>query len=58
MQLDNALQAITITEQPISKQIQIANSIEVFDRKIALNREINRNLPARSSIAATARRAA
>lgn len=58
LQLDNALQAIAIEEQPISKQIQIANSIEVFDRKIALNREINRNLPDRSSIAATARRAA
>ena len=46
LQLDNALQAIAIEEQPISKQIQIANSIEVFDRKIALNREINRNLEA------------
>ena len=45
---------------PIEMQKQIGQFLNSIDSKIALNREINRNLPtpARSSIAATARRAA
>ncbi len=60
LQLDNALQAIEIIERPIAEQTQIASSIEMFDRKIALNREINRNLPlpVHSSIVAGVRLAA
>lgn len=60
LQLESALQSITVSEYPRVIQDKIVSTIKAFDRKIALNREINRNLPtpARSSTAATARRAA
>lgn len=58
LQLDNALQAISIERRTLLGQMQIANAIEIYDRKIALNLEINRNLPVRSLTEATARRAA
>lgn len=44
LQLDNALQAISIERRTLLGQMQIANAIEIYDRKIALNLEINRNL--------------
>ena len=46
LQLDNALQAITIPDYPLSLQKNISDVISIIDRKIALNREINRNLEA------------
>ena len=46
LQLDNALQAISIERRTLLGQMQIANAIEIYDRKIALNLEINRNLEA------------
>lgn len=44
LQLDNALQAVSIKKRPLLEQMRIASAIEIFDRKIALNREINRNV--------------
>ena len=46
LQLNNALQAITIPDYPLSLQKNISDVISIIDRKIALNREINRNLEA------------
>lgn len=43
---------------PMKVQKTIGKFLNDLDSKIALNREINRNLPARSSTAATARRVA
>ena len=44
LQLDIALSTIEIEPYPIEKQISIANCLEAFDKKIALNRSINHNL--------------
>ena len=58
LQLENALQAITIPDYPLSLQKNISDVISIIDRKIALNREINRNLPAHSSATEATHRAA
>ena len=44
LQLDIALSTIEIEPYPIEKQISIANCLEAFNKKIALNRSINHNL--------------
>ena len=45
LQLDNALSSIDIPEYTLSQQITIADTLSKLEQKIALNREINRNLP-------------
>jgi len=44
LQLDIALSTIEIEPYPIERQVSIANCLESFDKKIALNRSINHNL--------------
>ena len=44
LQLDIALSTIEIEPYPIERQVLIANCLESFDKKIALNRSINHNL--------------
>ena len=46
LQLDIALSTIEIEPYPIEKQISIANCLEAFEEKIAINRSINHNLEA------------
>ena len=46
LQLDIALSTIEIKPYPIERQVSIANCLESFDKKIALNRSINHNLEA------------
>ena len=46
LQLDIALSTIEIEPYPIERQVSIANCLESFDKKIALNRSINHNLEA------------
>lgn len=46
LQLDIALSTIEIEPYPIKKQISIANCLEAFEEKIALNRSLNHNLEA------------
>ena len=45
LQLDIALSTIEIEPYPIENQIAIANCLEAFEAKMALNRAINHNLP-------------
>ena len=44
LQIENAFDKATITQIPIEKQNQIVEVLDTLDRKIALNRAINRNL--------------
>jgi len=46
LQIENAFDKATITQIPIEKQNQIVEVLDTLDRKIALNRAINRNLEA------------
>ena len=46
LQLDNALSSIEIPEYTLSQQIIITDALSKLEQKIALNREINRNLEA------------
>lgn len=46
LQLENALAAIDIPELPRDKQDAIVQTLSTYEDKIALNREINRNLEA------------
>ena len=46
LQIENAFDKATITQIPIEKQNQIVKVLDTLDRKIALNRAINRNLEA------------
>ena len=46
LQIENAFDKATITQIPIEKQNQIVEVLDNLDRKIALNRAINRNLEA------------
>ena len=45
LQLENALSAIDIPDMPRDKQDAIVQTLSTYEDKIALNREINRNLP-------------
>ena len=60
LQIENAFDKATIVQVPIEKQNQVVEVLDVIDRKIALNRALNRNLPNldRSSAAATTRHGA
>ena len=49
---------IDINLPPLADQKRIASVLATLDRKIAINRQINQNLPDRSSITATTRCAA
>ena len=46
LQLDIALSTIEIEPYPIENQTAIANCLEAFEKKIALNRSLNHNLEA------------
>ena len=46
LQLENALSAIDIPDMPRDKQDAIVQTLSTYEDKIALNREINRNLEA------------
>lgn len=60
LQLDIALSTVEIEPYPIENQTSVANCLEAFEKKIALNRSLNHNLPTpdRSSRVAATRRAA
>lgn len=45
LQLDNALNSIEIPDFPKTMQDSIVETLSKIETKIALNREINRNLP-------------
>lgn len=46
LQLDIALSTIEIESYPIENQTAVANCLEAFEKKIALNRSLNHNLEA------------
>ncbi len=46
LQIENAFDKATIVQVPIEKQNQVVQVLDIIDRKIALNRAINRNLEA------------
>ena len=45
LQLDIALSTVEIEPYPIENQTSVANCLEAFEKKIALNRSLNHNLP-------------
>ena len=45
LQMDNALSAIEIEYLPLDKQDEIVATLSAIDSKIAINRQINDNLP-------------
>jgi type I restriction-modification system specificity determinant len=45
LQLDIALSTVVIEPYPIENQTSVANCLEAFEKKIALNRSLNHNLP-------------
>ena len=45
LQMDNALSAIEIECLPLDKQNEIVDALSAIDSKIAINRQINDNLP-------------
>lgn len=58
LQVEQAFAAIPIKRISKEEQKRVASILATLDRKIALNRQINQNLPDRSSIKATTRCAA
>ena len=58
LQVEQAFAAIPIDYIPKKAQKKAANIFATLDKKIALNRQINQNLPDRSSITVTTRCAA
>jgi type I restriction enzyme S subunit len=46
LQIENAFDKATIGQIPIKKQNQVVEVLDIIDRKISLNRAINRNLEA------------
>ncbi len=58
LQIEQAFKAIPIKKIPLPEQKRIASVLSALDKKIALNRQINQNLPAHSSVMATTHHAA